>query len=278
MLGWYDVGMRGEKPDIPAAGFTWRTTPDLNRELWAEHQGTSLEAALELLTQSHQEVHNLILRHTDEELFTKKLYAWTGTTSLGAYLVSSTSSHYDWGLKKIKKLRRHLGSVILNDVLAKCEGGTSSLDADTSLTHPELHVDGDRCDTVGAWRDGELLVIGRGAALPRRCIVTNEPIAGFLTTRLYWHRPAWYAALILVPGVYVIYLFMFASSIETTCGLSRRVLDRRRVTTSVRPSLSRPDFSLPQSGVPPTRSGWRQDALSCLPVSRGGPSGPGCCA
>jgi hypothetical protein len=109
MLGWYEVGMSGEKPDIPALGFTWRTTPDLNRDLWARHQGSSLEVALELFARSHQGVHSLILRHTDEELFTKKLYAWTGTTSLGAYLVSSTSSHYDWGHKKIKKLRRHLG-------------------------------------------------------------------------------------------------------------------------------------------------------------------------
>jgi len=108
MLGWYDTGMRGEKPDIPAAGFTWRTTPELNRELWAQHQDTSLEEARHLLEQSHSEVHELILRHTDEELFTKKRYAWTGSTSLGAYLVSSTSSHYDWGRKKIKKLRRHL--------------------------------------------------------------------------------------------------------------------------------------------------------------------------
>jgi hypothetical protein len=108
MLGWYDIGMRGVKPDIPAAGFTWRTTPDLNRELWAEHQGTSLETALQLLAQSHQEVHDLILRHTEEELFTKRFYVWTGTTSLGAYLISSTSSHYEWGLTKIKKLGRHL--------------------------------------------------------------------------------------------------------------------------------------------------------------------------
>lgn len=37
------------------------------------------------------------------ELFTKRLYSWTGSTSLGAYLVSSTSSHYDWG-KKVKRL------------------------------------------------------------------------------------------------------------------------------------------------------------------------------
>lgn len=31
-------------------------------------------------------------------------YAWTKTTTLGAYFVSSTSSHYDWAMKK---LRRH---------------------------------------------------------------------------------------------------------------------------------------------------------------------------
>jgi hypothetical protein len=73
-----------------------------------EHQATSLEVALRLLAQSHQDVQDLILRHTDEELFKKKRYAWTGTTSLGAYLVSSTSSHYDWGLNRIKKLRRDL--------------------------------------------------------------------------------------------------------------------------------------------------------------------------
>lgn len=109
MLNWYAVGMRGEKPVIPAAGYTWRTTPDLNKDLWAEHQGTSLEDALALVRQSHQEVHSLIHGHTDEELFTKRLFAWTGGTSLGAYLISSTSSHYDWGLKKIRKLRKHLG-------------------------------------------------------------------------------------------------------------------------------------------------------------------------
>lgn len=108
MLGWYAVGMRGEKPEIPAAGYTWRTTPDLNRELWADHQGTTLQASIDLLTQSHREVHGLILAHTDKELFTKRLYPWTGSTSLGAYLVSCTSSHYDWGLKKIKKLKKHL--------------------------------------------------------------------------------------------------------------------------------------------------------------------------
>jgi hypothetical protein len=35
--------------------------------------------------------------YTNDEQLTKKKYAWTGTTSLGAYLISATSSHYEWG-------------------------------------------------------------------------------------------------------------------------------------------------------------------------------------
>ncbi|MDR1033746.1 MAG: ClbS/DfsB family four-helix bundle protein [Bifidobacteriaceae bacterium] len=46
---------------------------------------------------------SIIQKHTDDELFTKKHYKWTGTTSLAAYLISATSSHYDWGWKCVRK-------------------------------------------------------------------------------------------------------------------------------------------------------------------------------
>ena len=48
----------------------------------------------------------LVRAHDDEELFAKRRYPWTGSTSLGAYLVSSTSSHYDWALTKLRKARK----------------------------------------------------------------------------------------------------------------------------------------------------------------------------
>jgi len=48
----------------------------------------------------------LIEKHNDDELFTKKKYEWTGTTSLGSYFISATSSHYDWGLKTVKPLKK----------------------------------------------------------------------------------------------------------------------------------------------------------------------------
>ncbi|MCH9813605.1 MAG: ClbS/DfsB family four-helix bundle protein [Epsilonproteobacteria bacterium] len=108
MLGWYDVGMRGEKPQMPASGYTWRTLPALNQEIWQQCQSISYEEARELLDDSHTKVRALIHKHSDEELFEKKRYKWTGTTSLGAYFVSSTSSHYDWAMKLLRKYKKSL--------------------------------------------------------------------------------------------------------------------------------------------------------------------------
>ncbi len=102
-MNWYTVGMTGEKPALPAEGYTWKTVPDLNRSIQGMYQQVTLDDALAQFRTSYNEVRTIIERHTDEELFEKKRYAWTGTTSLGAYLISATSSHYDWGLKLIRK-------------------------------------------------------------------------------------------------------------------------------------------------------------------------------
>lgn len=106
VMTWHEVGLTGVKPDIPAKGYTWKTTPELNRAIWNKYKETCFEEAVLLFNDSHQQIMKLIERHTDEELFEKKRYKWTGTTSLGAYLISATSSHYDWALKLIKKCRK----------------------------------------------------------------------------------------------------------------------------------------------------------------------------
>lgn len=103
MLEWYSIGMKGEKPEMPAKGYTWKTTPELNKTMWEKYSNTDLQTARELLDKSFKEVLSLIEKHSNEELFEKKKYKWTGTTSLGAYFVSCTSSHNDWALKLIKK-------------------------------------------------------------------------------------------------------------------------------------------------------------------------------
>ena len=91
---------------MPAKGYTWKTTPELNKWIWKKYKDTSLEDAKVNFKSSYKKIRSIIKNHSDEELFEKKRYKWTGTTSLGAYLVSATSSHYDWAIKLIKKAKK----------------------------------------------------------------------------------------------------------------------------------------------------------------------------
>jgi len=102
-LNWYEEGMKGGKPKIPKEGYTMKDTPKLNQEIWKSCQKVLFSEMFSMFKDSHSKVFRIIESHTDEELFTKKKYHWTGSTSLGSYLVSATSSHYDWALKLIRK-------------------------------------------------------------------------------------------------------------------------------------------------------------------------------
>jgi hypothetical protein len=103
LLDWYSVGMKGKKPEMPAKGYTWRMTPELNKAIQKRYSNVGLNDIHKRLNKSHVKVQNIISKHTNEELFEKKKFSWTGSTSLGQYLVSATSSHYDWAIRLIKK-------------------------------------------------------------------------------------------------------------------------------------------------------------------------------
>ncbi|GHT07611.1 hypothetical protein FACS189432_01580 [Bacteroidia bacterium] len=102
LLNWANANRKGEqKPFLPEP-YNWKTYPQMNVEFWEKHQKTSLIDSKKRLKESHSNVMNLIETFSNEELFTKKYFPWTGTTNLGSYCVSATSSHYDWAMKKIK--------------------------------------------------------------------------------------------------------------------------------------------------------------------------------
>lgn len=102
-LNWYKTGMSGEKPTMPAEGYSWKDLPELNKNIQLKYAKTSLDKIMKKFRDSNKKIENIIESHTNEELFEKKRYHWTGSTSLGAYLISSTSSHYDWAIKLIRK-------------------------------------------------------------------------------------------------------------------------------------------------------------------------------
>ncbi len=106
MVKWHEIGMKGEKPAMPEEGHTWRTVPELNAEIQKLYSEIPLIEIKDELQKSFDRLQKVIAVYSDEELFTKKKYKWTGSTSLAAYLISATSSHYDWGYKLIKRMKK----------------------------------------------------------------------------------------------------------------------------------------------------------------------------
>lgn len=102
LLSWTAANFSGEaKPFLPEP-YNWKTYGQMNVEFWEKHQSTPYEDATAMLLESHGKVIALIETLTDEELFEKKRYSWTGTSNVGSYCISVTASHYDWAMKKIK--------------------------------------------------------------------------------------------------------------------------------------------------------------------------------
>jgi len=103
LLNWVKANQSGEsKPFIPEP-YNWKTYQQMNVGFWEKHQDTLYAQSQKMLKESHAEVMAMIETFSNEALFTKKHFTWTGTSPLGSYCVSATASHYGWAIKKIKK-------------------------------------------------------------------------------------------------------------------------------------------------------------------------------
>lgn len=102
LLNWIRNNRKGERAPFLPEPYNWRNYQMMNVEFWKKHQGTPLTEAKAMLKESHKDVMALIEAFSNDELFAKGSFDWTGGSTLGSYCVSSTASHYDWAIKKIK--------------------------------------------------------------------------------------------------------------------------------------------------------------------------------
>lgn len=103
LLNWVTANQAGVAQPFLPAPYNWRSYGQMNRDFWEQHQKTTLDEAKHLLSKSHAAVMALAETFSNDALFTKAYFDWTGTSSLGAYFVSSLSSHYDWATKKLRR-------------------------------------------------------------------------------------------------------------------------------------------------------------------------------
>jgi hypothetical protein len=106
-LDWYAAGLRGEKPRIPAPGYTLRELPRLNQMIYRKHHRRPLQAVIEDYRSYHERVVALIESLSDADLVTLERFSWTGPSwTLSDYLRASTAAHYLWARTRVRRWLR----------------------------------------------------------------------------------------------------------------------------------------------------------------------------
>lgn len=110
-IRWYEAGVRGETPALPAPGFTWKQTPRLNEKIYRTHRRRSLKSVLADYHQYHDRIVLLIRTIPDNDLVTINRYAWTGPSwTLSDYFRANTAAHYLWARTRIRRWWRNRNS------------------------------------------------------------------------------------------------------------------------------------------------------------------------
>lgn len=103
-LGWYQSDLSGETPSVPAEGYKWGQLPALNQHILEKHRQRPLDEILEWFHTSYRHIQETVQEIPEEDLFTPGRYAWTRQNKMAAYFNGSTSSHYAWARKEVRKI------------------------------------------------------------------------------------------------------------------------------------------------------------------------------
>ena len=102
---WYEAGLRGETPSLPAPGYKWSQLPALNQSMYEKNKNLAAEEVMARFRASHQKTIQFIENLPEVEMLQPGLYRWMNNNTLLAYLHANTDAHYAWALKDCKKLK-----------------------------------------------------------------------------------------------------------------------------------------------------------------------------
>ena len=102
-IRWYTEARAGEQPAVPTERYKWNQLKDLNAEIQRRFAEVPLERIEDEFAVVHDRLYRLIADATEEELFTKDYYSFTGKSDLATYMNSATASHYRSAYRHISK-------------------------------------------------------------------------------------------------------------------------------------------------------------------------------
>jgi hypothetical protein len=101
-IGWYEAGLRGEVPEIPAPGIGWAELDVLNQQIYQRHRDRALEEVLREFHASYEQVLATVQGIPEEDMFAIGRYAWLGEGNLVGYILANTANHYRWAKDQIR--------------------------------------------------------------------------------------------------------------------------------------------------------------------------------
>lgn len=103
LLEWYEVGARGQEQQLPAAGYTWATMDQLNRDIYERHAAEPFPHVMAEWQDSNGRMIRLVDWLPESELFAPGRFAWTGRGTMAAYVDECGPKHYRWATAEIKR-------------------------------------------------------------------------------------------------------------------------------------------------------------------------------
>jgi len=103
MIQWYREARAGEASVVPTEKYKWNQLKELNAEIFGRFTDTPLQEIESQFAFVHDELYELVENASEEELFTKKYYAFTGSSDLATYFNSASAAHHRSAYKHINK-------------------------------------------------------------------------------------------------------------------------------------------------------------------------------
>jgi hypothetical protein len=103
LFGWYESGLRGEDPPVPAAGYDWATIDGLNRRIFEQHRYEQLEHVMADWRETSKRLLLGAEAMSEYDLFGPGRFAWTGRGTLASFVYECGANHYRWAAVEIKR-------------------------------------------------------------------------------------------------------------------------------------------------------------------------------
>lgn len=105
LFGWYNTGLRGETPAVPAVGYKWNDMPLLNQHIQQKYSDATLDDVIQTFRASHTRTMEFIASLSEADLFTPGKYPWMNRNTLAAYCNSCAGAHYRWARTDMRRER-----------------------------------------------------------------------------------------------------------------------------------------------------------------------------